>query len=121
MRGQTVRSIAVAAQDGGAVRWLTTSAARRQSSSKASAANGSATIVPSASRATQPIASQTAPSRSDGSFGVRTSASAASHSRTGKVSPLAVRITDNARRAAHRDDVAAVPDVNVRHRRAERP
>ena len=38
------------------------------------------TIAPSASRATQPIASQRIPSFSDASFGVRTSASAASHS-----------------------------------------
>src|SRR6185436_16947095 len=59
------------------------------------AANGSATMAPSASRTMQPISSQVTPAFSEASFGVRASASAASHSRTGNVSPLAERMTDS--------------------------
>src|SRR5436305_141621 len=81
VRGVTVRSIFVVGHEGGAVRWLTTGAAWRQSSSNASAANGNATIAPSARRGTQPISSQLTPCFKDASFGVRASASAASHSR----------------------------------------
>ncbi|MGB8669070.1 MAG: hypothetical protein WCD29_04765, partial [Pseudolabrys sp.] len=86
---QTPRSTSVAAQlDDGAPRALTTTAARAQSSAKASTSNAIDARRPSASRPIQPIASQVTPVFRMASFGVRASAPAASHSLTAKVSRL---------------------------------
>src|SRR5262249_29908028 len=81
---QTWRSTRSAAQPGGASRALSTSTARRQSSSKASVVFAMATSEPSRSFPTQPAGSHLIPSPSVLSFGARASASAASHSRSAK-------------------------------------
>src|SRR5262249_48540705 len=85
-RRQTSRSITKAAHAGGASRLLTTNTARRQSSSNAWMVFAMATSEPSRSLPTQPVASHLIPSPSVSSFGVRASASAASHSRNAKTS-----------------------------------
>src|SRR5216684_5544958 len=77
--------------EGGACLAATTSAARSQSSLKASDRNASATNPPSASCVTQPASSHETPSASEASPDCRASASAASHSFTRNAS-LAVRI-----------------------------
>ena len=85
-RRQTCRSTTSAAQAAGASRALSTTAARRQSSSKASIVLAMATSEPSRSRPMQPAWSHRMPSASVWSLGVRASASAASHSRSAKMS-----------------------------------
>ena len=83
---QIGRSIKVALQGACACRGLTTSAARAQSSSKASIASTIDTSRPPAIAPMQPMESQRVLTASEASFGCRPSASAASHSFTAKVS-----------------------------------
>ncbi len=92
VRSRDCRSLTTDAHDDGPLPAVTKTAARRQSSSKASGDSARATKRPSARRVTHPAASHFVPSGRLGSPGARASPSAASHSRTAKLS-LPVLIT----------------------------
>ena len=111
-----------AAQWGGASRSVTTTAARAQSSAKASAVITRATRRPSASRAMQPDGSQRE------ALGQNPCRSAGARRRRRRAIPWRRRrrvpmrwIGKAAVGAAHRDRLAVGRDQDVRQRRADRP